>query len=300
MTQRGFTVGGSTVIDSLTYSYLNNDNSNKLMGVADAANNPTSTLADFHYNPATKQATDYNYDVNGNLIRDNNKNIDTIVYNCLNLPQSVHMKGEGYVAYTYDADGTKLSKVITDSVAKHSTTILYIAGFVYQQTDTITNAGGGIDSLQFIGHEEGRTRWAYHKYTTGSTAYRFEYDFFEKDHLGNTRTVLTQERDTTNYLASMEAAYRSTETQLFGNITTTSSAWNAVPGYQAIPSQTMFAYTNPNDSVSKVDSSSTGGQKTGPSLLLKVMSGDSACNVSITVEPGAARITVPLIMFFHR
>jgi len=275
MTQRGFTVGGSTVIDSLTYSYLNNDNSNKLMGVADAANNPTSTLADFHYNPATKQATDYNYDVNGNLIRDNNKNIDTIVYNCLNLPQSVHMKGEGYVAYTYDADGTKLSKVITDSVAKHSTTILYIAGFVYQQTDTITNAGGGIDSLQFIGHEEGRTRWAYHKYTTGSTAYRFEYDFFEKDHLGNTRTVLTQERDTTNYLASMEAAYRSTETQLFGNITTTSSAWNAVPGYQAIPSQTMFAYTNPNDSVSKVDSSSTGGQKTGPSLLLKVMSGDS-------------------------
>jgi RHS repeat-associated protein len=275
MTQRGFTVGGSTPIDSLTYSYLGNDSSNKLMGVIDADNNPNSLLEDFHYNPTTKQSTDYNYDGNGNQTHDNNKNIDTIQYNYLNLPQLVHMKGEGNVTYTYDAAGTRLSKVITDSVAKHSTTILYIAGFVYQQTDTITSPGTGTDTLQFIMHEEGRTRWAYHKYTTVSPGYKFEYDFFEKDHLGNTRMVLTQERDTTNYLATMEAAYRSTETQLFGNISNTSYAWNSVPNYQSIPSQTMFQYTNPNDSVSKVDSSSTGGQKAGPSLLLKVMSGDS-------------------------
>jgi hypothetical protein len=75
-----------------------------------------------------------------------------------------------------------------------------------------------VDTLQFIGDEEGRSRWAYHKYTTGTTAYKFEYDFFEKDHLGNTRILLPQERDTTNYLASMEYQYRATEVQLFGNI----------------------------------------------------------------------------------
>ncbi len=98
--------------------------------------------------------------------------------------------------------------------------------------------------MQFIAHEEGRVRWAFHKYTNGTTAYGYEYDFFEKDHLGNTRMVLTQEKDTTNYLASMEAAYRSTETQLFGNITSTCVAWTSMPNYQNIPSATRYASTN--------------------------------------------------------
>jgi RHS repeat-associated protein len=188
-----------------------------------------------------------------------------------------------------DAAGSKLSKVITDSLAKHSTTILYVAGFVYQQIDTITSPGGGTDTLQFIGHEEGRARWAYHKYTTGATAYKFEYDFFERDHLGNTRTVLTQERDTSNYIATMEAAYRSTEEQLFGNIPTTCVAWTSMPNYAAnIPSGVRYLYGSTNDSVSKVDSSSAGGQKTGPNLLLKVMSGDSVslCVQCYYVTPG--------------
>jgi hypothetical protein len=105
-----------------------------------------------------------------------------------------------------------------------------------------------------MAHEEGRARWAFQKFTTGTTGYSFQYDFFEKDHLGNTRMVLTQERDTTNYLASMEAAYRSTESQLFGNIASTCVAWTSVPNYQNIPKPAPGpGITNPNDSVSKVD-----------------------------------------------
>ena len=82
--------------------------------------------------------------------------------------------------------------------------------------------------------------------------------------------VLTQQKDTAQYLASMEGAFRSTEVQLFGNITNTAYARNSVSGY---PANTQF--TNPNDSVSKVDFNGSSGQKTGPSLLLKVMSGDT-------------------------
>jgi RHS repeat-associated protein len=210
------------------------------------------------------------------IILPNNKNIDTISYNYMNLPQLVHIKGEGNVAYTYDAAGSRLLKVVTDSLAQRVTTITYVAGFVYQRTAPLSSPGSGTDTLQYAGHEEGRARWAYHIYTTGTTAYKFEYDFFEKDHLGNTRMVLTQERDTTNYLATMEYQFRATEEQLFGNITNTCAAWTSMYNESInIPNNVRYAYTSPNDSVSKVDSSSAGGQKTGPSLLLKVMSGDS-------------------------
>jgi RHS repeat-associated protein len=274
MTQNGFLVGTSGAVDQLSYSYLSGG-SNKLMGVTDGANNPNTLLGDFHYNPATKQSTDYNYDGNGNLIQDNNKAITAITYNYLNLPQLVHISAKGNIAYTYDAAGTKLAKVTSDSMVNHSTTTLYIGPFVYQQTDTITSPGGHTDTLQFISNEEGRTRWAYRKYTNGTTGYVYAYDFFEKDHLGNTRMVLTQEKDTTNYIATMEAAYRSTESQIFANIAATSYPWSSVPGSGSIPSGTKLAYTNPNDSVAKVDYNGTTGQTTGPSLLLKVMAGDT-------------------------
>ncbi len=265
MNQKGFKVGGSLYIDQLAYTYQTN--SNKLSQVNDTANDVNSKLGDFHYT-GTKGSYDYTYDGDGNLITDNNKLIDKITYNYLNLPTLVHPNTKGNIVYTYDAGGNKIKKVTSDSTNRHSTTTLYINGFVYQQTDTITNPTGGIDTLQFIAQEEGRVRWAYHKYTTGYSAYGFEYDFFEKDHLGNTRMVLTQQKDTATYLASGEAAYRATESQLFANLTTTTIARTAAPGYPV-----DLTITNPNDTVFKVNGN-TGGHKMGPSLLLKVMSGD--------------------------
>ena len=135
-----------------------------------------------------------------------------------------------------------------------TTTTLYISNFVYQN-----------DTLQFIGHEEGRARWAFHKYLNGTTQYKFEYDYFLKDHLGNTRMVLTQQKDTTQYIATMEAAYRATETQLFYNIPPSNYSRAAVSGYPA------DGTTSPNDSLMKLSGS---GQKLGAAIVLKVMSGD--------------------------
>ena len=272
MNQKGFKVGGSVYIDQLAYTYQTN--SNKLSQVNDTANDVNSKLGDFHFT-GTKGFYDYTYDGNGNLIADNNKLIDKITYNYLNLPTFIHPNTKGNIVYTYNAAGEKIKKVTSDSTSRHTVTTLYIAGFVYQQTDTITNPTGGIDTLQFIAQEEGRVRWAYHKYTTGYSAYAFEYDFFEKDHLGNTRMVLTQQKDTATYLASGEAAYRATESQLFANLTTTTIARTAAPGYPV-----DLTITNPIDTVFKVNGN-TGGHKTGPSLLLKVMSGDK---VDIAVE----------------
>jgi hypothetical protein len=53
----------------------------------------------------TKGSTDYSYDGNGNLIIDNNKLIDKITYNYLNLPTLVHLNTKGNIQYVYDAAG---------------------------------------------------------------------------------------------------------------------------------------------------------------------------------------------------
>lgn len=265
MNQAGIKGLSSTLIDQLTYSYTSN--SNKLSQVVDAANDSLSILGDFHYK-GSKQPTDYGYDGNGSLTHDNNKAIDTIIYNYLNLPQQVHMKGKGNIIYTYDAVGNKLQKQTMDSLSRHATTALYVAGLVYQQTDTITNPIGGIDTLQFLLHEEGRTRWAFHRWTNGTTGYKWEYDFFEKDHLGNAREVLTQQRDTAQYLATMEAAYRTTENALFYNISNT-NVWSYYVNGATNPFGT--AVTNPNDSVCRISGSTP---KEGPAIILKVMAGD--------------------------
>ena len=118
-----------------------------------------------------------------------------------------------------------------------------------------------------MGHEEGRARWAFHKYLDGDSAYAWEYDFFEKDHLGNTRVVLTQQKDSAQYMATMEAANRAREMALFYNIDSTSYAVSAIPG--GYPTDNT---TTPNDSVARVNGN---GHKMGPAILLKVMSGDS-------------------------
>ena len=78
--------------------------------------------------------------------------------------------------------------------------------------------------------------------------------------------MLTQQKDTAQYLASMETAFRTTESLLFNNIASTAIARTSAPGYPV-----DLNYTNPNDFVSKLNGS---GPRVGPSLLLKVMSGD--------------------------
>ncbi len=270
MNQHGFKLGAPTGnIDVLNYTYEYNGASNKLTQVQDAANDTASVLGDFHYKGAKADSTvDYRYDGNGSLTIDNNKGIDTIVYNYLNLPQRVHMKGKGNIFYTYDAAGDKLTKQTVDSVARMATTTLYLDGFQYQRRTTLTNTTGGVDTLQFVGHEEGRARWAFQKFLNGDSAYSWQYDFVERDHLGNTRVLLSQEKDTAQYMATMEPAYRATEDALFYNIDSTSFAANQVPGggFPADPTGPQ-----PNDSVARVNGN---GPKVGPAIILKVMSGD--------------------------
>ncbi|MDF2191496.1 DUF6443 domain-containing protein [Paraflavitalea sp. CAU 1676] len=272
MNQWGWKAGASLLIDSLLYTYCNNGNSNRLQGVWDRVDDPQTRLGDFRSSSTyitalgTKSvgAVDYTYDGNGNLKKDRNKDIGTgsaedIVYTHLNLPKSIIMRTatgavKGTISYTYDAAGNKRRKLVQET-GKPDKTTLYLGGTVYEN-----------DTLQFVAHEEGRTRYARKYGLNGDSAYRFMNDYFLRDHLGNVRMVLTQQRDTSEYLASMEMAYRAKENSLFYNIPQTAFAKTGVPGGYPVDTTTI-----PNDYVAKLNGS---GNKVGPALVLKVMSGD--------------------------
>lgn len=270
MSQRGWKLGGSTTIDSLLYTY---NNSNKLQNVIDRSNDVQTKLGDFRSsslymtslsNNKTTAAIDYVYDGNGNMIRDRNKDIgdagnNGIVYNHLNLPSVITVRTtagavKGTITYTYDATGNKLKKTVAET-GQPGKSILYLGGAVYEN-----------DTLQFVSHEEGRLRYSKLYYQNGSSEYKYVNDYFLKDHLGNVRAVLSEQKDTAVYMATMEAAYRAKETALFSNISETAYPKSAVPG--GYPADNT---TNPNDSLSRLNGS---GRKVGPSLVLKVMSGD--------------------------
>jgi len=192
------------------------------------------------------------YDVNDNLIQDKNKDISNITYNHLNLPYLITLTGKGTIQYIYDAAGNKLEKrTIETSPLSKTTKTTYINGYVYQN-----------DSLQFISHEEGRIRYK-------QPSNEFVYDYFIKDHLGNTRMVLTEEQQVDAYpVASLEANTLNNEKIYYAipDDAATRVNKNTVAGYPT------DSYTNPNDFIQKLNGN---GTKVGTSITLKVMAGDS-------------------------
>jgi RHS repeat-associated protein len=256
MNQKGWKMGGSNFIDQLSYNYQLT--SNKLISVTDLVNDNTSRLGDFKYDATTKTSTDYTYDVNGNMVADQNKKISGIAYNYLNLPQNITVTNKGGIAYTYDAAGNKIKKVTTDSTITPAkvTTTDYVAGFVYEN-----------DVLQFTGHEEGRIRFAKQYYLNGDSAYTWQYDYFLKDHLGNIRTVLTEQTDTAKYMATFETATRPKETALFARVQETAYPIANIQN----PAYPVDDVTNPNNYTSKLNGIEN---QLGAALALKVMAGD--------------------------
>jgi RHS repeat-associated protein len=283
MQQWGLKINASTQIDDLTYSYANNDVSNKLMKVTDAYSDPTTKLGDFKDGTNTGY-DDYRYDVNGNMTIDYNKNIvfngiivgDGIIYNHLNLPRTIYIDNKGTIDYVYDAAGNKLKKIVHEN-GKPDKTTTYIAGLVYED-----------DVLQFVGHEEGRIRYkpaVLRADGTVLTPADFVYDYFIKDHLGNVRMVLTDEQQQdiypaatleTNLVAVENAYYTIDQSKIVPN-----SAAIGIQN-QLYPNNNGILNNNPNctgnlctsDNSQYLYKLNSNANKTGLGITLKVMAGD--------------------------
>jgi RHS repeat-associated protein len=117
---------------------------------------------------------EYLHNPNGNMTTDLNKEILNIAYTYHNLPQRIEMNATGnqdLIYYWYDAPGVKLRKQTRIDQAIVATTD-YIGSFVYED-----------NTLLYILTDEGRI------VPDGSN---FKYQYFLKDHLGNTRILFDE------------------------------------------------------------------------------------------------------------
>lgn len=166
----------TTPIDQLTYSYAGN----QLLKVTDASGDAKG-FAD-----GVNTSDDYSYDANGSLSLDRNKNITSITYNHLNLPEKVTKTTGEYVKNTYDATGRKLSQGIYKANGTLSKKTDYSGELFYEN-----------DTLKFINHEEGRIIMM----DTDP-----EYQYHLKDHLGNVRLTFTAKQIIEQAKATLEPA----------------------------------------------------------------------------------------------
>ena len=169
-------------IDDLTYEY----NGNQVTKIADKVSGPYYKDA-MHFVDGADAEIEYEYDKNGCMTKDLNKNIRKIEYNLLNLPTKLSFEDGSIINYSYDADGTKLSadynlslmNVVkgtsstnaqsTNSVTSHRD---YCGNFIYED--------GALKMMLFDG---GYVTFDSNNINTP------QFQFYLKDHLGNNRVV---------------------------------------------------------------------------------------------------------------
>ncbi len=155
-------------IDQLEYTY-DEENPNRLLKVIDRQANSSGFSDDS--DGINDLEYDYEYDDNGNMTSDSNKNIIKIYYNHLNLPTEIQFANSNKIKYIYTASGQKINKNVIDVLGGGSSLIDYINGFQYK---------GGV--LQFFPHTEG-----YVNVTDNNGIPNYNYVFNYTDHLGNIR-----------------------------------------------------------------------------------------------------------------
>jgi len=154
-------------IDDLVYDYDDNLK-NQLVNVTDNTNDPKG------FKDENNGTADYEYDANGNMIKDENKYISSIVYNHLNLPTQINFATGDKIEYFYDALGQKKSKKVTQ--AGNATVTDYLDGYQY------TN-----NKLKFFPHAEGYVDMSICEQCVNGSKEKFNYVYNYTDHLGNIR-----------------------------------------------------------------------------------------------------------------
>ena len=125
----------------------------------------------FNFMDVANEEIEYEYDKNGNLVKDLNKNISKIEYNLLNLPSKITFGDGKTITYVYDASGVKLLASYKTAHPASSHTIAYCGNMIYED-----------DTFKQVLFDGGYITF---------TDNRAMYHYYLKDHLGNNRVVVS-------------------------------------------------------------------------------------------------------------
>lgn len=181
---------GYTPIDFLTMTY----NGNQLKSVTDQYGSQNLYNVK-EYNNKSNTTDEFSYDVNGNLIKDLDRDIVTIRYNLLNLPEIIQFKNGNQIRNLYDAGGRKLSTLNSTL----GSPIVVPVGSIGNPGDP-NNCYDYLTGSDYVGNIEysfsndcGDYQYDLSKvYNSEGYVDNFYYtifNYYRRDHLGNIREV---------------------------------------------------------------------------------------------------------------
>jgi len=182
-------------IDDLVFHYSNNEKSNQLQYVDDGGITQGQYLIKEYQNKSNTQA-EFEYDANGNMKKDLDRDIATIQYNMLNLPDVVQFKNGNQIKNSYNAGGQKLGTEYFTWRPGANAPVVNIGDVL-----SISYSQGAIDQngTAYIGNIEYNTQNGNSSLTALNRIHNTEgyvenisspnYYYYRKDHLGNNREV---------------------------------------------------------------------------------------------------------------
>jgi RHS repeat-associated protein len=192
-----------TQIDDLVFHYSNNEKSNQLQYVDDGGATQNQYLIKEYQNKSTAQA-EFTYDANGNMTKDLDREIYTIKYNVLNLPDVIQFKNGNQIKNTYNAGGQKLGTEYFTWLPGANAPVVNTGDVL-----NISYSQGAVDQdgTVYIGNVEYNTKNGNSSLTAISRIHNTEgyvenisspnYYYYRKDHLGNNREVWLANTNTT-------------------------------------------------------------------------------------------------------
>lgn len=180
--------GSYGLIDNLSYSY----HGNQLLKVDDAAVGPYYQGA-FHFVDGADEAVEYEYDANGNMVRDLNKCISSISYDLNNQPRKIEYNDGRNASYVYDAEGNKLS--VSYNLTAMSSAQPQMP--VMQSSDVASaNVSNGQKTIEYCGNiiYDGDETMILNNvgYALYNKDNNLSFYYYLKDHLGNNRVVVRE------------------------------------------------------------------------------------------------------------